>query len=87
MKRLNGKLQPMGAPLTVHRAVLDFIARQGDHGATLNEIAAGLAARPQSISARLTELRRRGAIASNGRTRPAPKRSKARVWVIKPTKG
>jgi len=75
---------PVGAPVSCDRAILDFIVRAG--GATVNELAAGLGARTQTISARMTELRRAGLIKANGRTRRTPTGRKARVWIIK-TKG
>ena len=72
----------IAAPLAAHWAVLDFVARQGDKGATLHEIAKALDAKPRTVSARLIDLKRRGAIVLKDSTRPSPYHRPARIWVI-----
>lgn len=61
-------------------AVLAAITRRGIIGATCDELAVVLGTNPNSISGRITELRRLLAIKKNG-TRPTRTGASAGVWV------
>src|SRR5579862_7683128 len=66
---------------TLRTRVLEFIADCGEHGATNDEIAAGLGMLLQSVCARANELWEQHAIADSGRTRLSRSGRPAKVWV------
>jgi hypothetical protein len=66
---------------TLRRQVLNFIAAQGEHGATLDEVCRALGKLPHSLSGRITELQIDESIRDSGRRRDTLAGHTATVWV------
>ena len=64
--------------------VLAFVASQGAHGATAQEIEAGTGLPGNTVRPRLVELREHGAINDAGDTRKTLSGRKAVVWRFQP---
>jgi hypothetical protein len=65
---------------TQELAVLHFVIDRGDHGATNEEIALGLALRTQSETARCNGLAKRGLVRDSGQRRATSSGRQAIVW-------
>jgi hypothetical protein len=66
---------------TLRQRVLSHLVARGAYGATAEETAIALAARIQSITARLVELDQLGQAIDSGRTRRTSSGRAAKVWV------
>ncbi len=69
---------------TLRARVLDYVASRGVHGATNDEIVAGVGMLLQSVCARTNELWAVGLIRDSGRTRASRSGRSARVWEVCP---
>lgn len=67
---------------TARRQVLDFIAAQGERGATDEEVSLALNMRLYTAAPRRNELRDDGWVIDTGKTRPTTTRTQAAVWVL-----
>jgi len=67
----------------LRRLVLEFIAGQGDQGATDHEVAAGLGMLSDTARARRCELVDAGYLVASGQRRRTPSGRSATVWVAR----
>lgn len=66
---------------TLRRAVLDYIRRCGDEGATDEQVQDALAMSGSTQRPRRVELQEMGLVIDSGKTRPTKSGRKAVVWV------
>lgn len=71
----------------LRRMVLNYIASRGYVGATCEEVEFALGLRHQTVSARLTELKRLGQVRDTGRRRLTQSRRPAAVYVARDADG
>lgn len=67
---------------TLRMAVLDFIGKCGDNGATDDEVQVALGMNPSTQRPRRVELWDMGLVRDSGRTRLTRSRRKATVWIV-----
>lgn len=67
--------------LSIKQAIMEAITAAGPIGRTVPELVATLACPHQTVSARLSELKKEERVKDSGRSRPSPFSVQATVWV------